>query len=114
MLTRDYIYTAKIINIVDGDTVDMIVDLGFGTYVKDRFRLARIDTAELNSKDQAERILAQDAKNWLLHVLNKEVIFKSIKKDKYGRYLAELYLLNESESLNQQLLDLGLAKLYQG
>lgn len=112
MLQKEYIYTAKIINIVDGDTVDMIVDLGFNTYVKDRFRLARIDTAEINSKDEAERQLAQDAKNWMLHVLNKEVIFKSIKKDKYGRYLAELFLLDQDTSLNQQLLDLKLAKLY--
>ena len=112
MLQKDYIYTAKIINIVDGDTVDMIVDLGFSTYVKDRFRLARINTAEMNSKDEAERQLAQDAKNWMLHTLNKEVIFKSIKKDKYGRYLAELFLADQEVSLNQQLLDLNLAKLY--
>ena len=112
MLIREYIYTAKITNVVDGDTVDMIVDLGFNTYVKERFRLARIDTAEINSKIEDERVLAQDAKSWMSNFLNKEVIFKSVKKDKYGRYLAELFLPNEDTSLNQQLLNLGLAKLY--
>jgi micrococcal nuclease len=112
MLNKEYVYTGKIIKVVDGDTVDIMVDLGFHTFIESRFRLARIDTAEIKSKFEDQRVLAQDAKNWMSNFLNKEVIFKSIKKDKYGRYIVELFLLNESISLNQQLLDLGLAKLY--
>lgn len=111
MLQQNYIYNARIVNVVDGDTVDMLVDLGFHTYIKDRFRLSIIDTAEMNSSDAAERKLAQDAKTWMINYLNKDVVIKSTKKDKYGRYLAEIYA-DSDISLNQQLLDLGLAKLY--
>jgi micrococcal nuclease len=114
MLTKDYVYVGKIIKIVDGDTVDILVDLGFHTYLQDRFRLAKINTAEINSKIEDEKILAQNAKAWMDKHLGKDVIFKSIKRDKYGRYLAELFLINENTSLNQQLLDSGLAKPYQG
>lgn len=111
MLEQDYVYNARIVNVVDGDTVDMLVDLGFHTYIKDRFRLSGIDTAEVNSTDAAERKLAQDAKAWMANYLNKDVVIKSTKKDKYGRYLA--YIYKDSEvSLNDQMLSLGLAKVY--
>lgn len=111
MLEQNYIYNARIINVVDGDTVDMLVDLGFHTYIKDRFRLSGINTAEMNSTDAVERKLAQDAKEWMMSFLNKDVVIKSMKKDKYGRYLA--YIYKDSEiSLNDQMLSLGLAKVY--
>lgn len=112
MLKQDYIYNGKIINIVDGDTLDIMIDLGFNVYVKERFRLARINTPELTSKLEDEKFAAQKAKEWLLNFSNKDVIFKSIKKDKYGRYIAELFVTKNSVSINKQLLDLGLAKPY--
>ena len=111
MLEQDYVYNARIVNVVDGDTVDMLVDLGFHTYIKDRFRLSDINTAELTSTDAAERKLAQEAKAWMANYLNKDVVIQSTKKDKYGRYLARIYVGTEV-SLNQQLLDAGLAKKY--
>lgn len=114
MLKQEYIYNALITNVVDGDTVDLMVDLGFGTHRQDRFRLARINTAELNSKIEDEKKLAQDAKNWMMAFLNQKVIFKSMRKDKYGRYLAELYLPDQTVSLNQRLINSGLAQLYIG
>lgn len=111
MLEQNYIYNARIVNVVDGDTVDMLVDLGFHTYIKDRFRLSDIDTAELTSTDAVQRKLAQDAKAWMMNFLNKDVVIQSTKKDKYGRYLAHIYC-GSDVSLNKQLLDAGLAKIY--
>lgn len=111
MLEQNYVYNARIVNVVDGDTIDMLVDLGFHTYIKDRFRLSGINTAEMNSTDAVERKLAQDAKQWMMSFLNKDVVIKSMKKDKYGRYLA--YIYKDSDiSLNDQMLSLGLAKVY--
>lgn len=111
MLKQEYVYNAKIVNVVDGDTVDMIVDLGFNVFKKDRFRLSRIDTPELNSKIEDERVLAKEAKAFMLNYLNKDVVIESFKKDKYGRYLAEIYT-EACTSINQLLVDNGLAKIY--
>ena len=112
MIKTDYIYNAKITNVVDGDTVDMTVGLGFNTYINERFRLAHIDTAELNSSDPELRKLATDAKLFMIAYMNLDVTIKSYKKDKYGRFLAEIYLPGDTESLNTKLLNAGLAKPY--
>jgi micrococcal nuclease len=112
MVKQQYIYNAKIINVVDGDTVDVIVDLGFYISFSQRLRLKDIDTSELNSPDQGERIKAQAAKAWMLVHLNKNVIIETKKKDKYGRFLADIYIEGVEKSLNTQLLEAKLATKY--
>ena len=114
MINHQYIYKAKITNVVDGDTVDMQVDLGFHTYIRGRFRLARIDTPELNSTSVEERIKAKEAKEYMMQYLDKNVVIKSSKKDKYGRFLAEIYLENNSVSINDALVQNGLAIIWRG
>jgi micrococcal nuclease len=88
-----YIYKAELIRVVDGDTVDLIIDLGFDTSRKERFRLYGIDAPEMNTAE------GKEAKAWLWEALQPlEVIYvqtiqleTKAKRDKYGRFLAVLY-----------------------
>jgi micrococcal nuclease len=88
-----YIYKAELIRVVDGDTVDLIIDLGFDTSRKERFRLYGIDAPEMRTKE------GQAAKAWLWNALQPlEAIYvqtiqlsTKAKRDKYGRFLAVLY-----------------------
>jgi len=113
MIKHEYVYQGTILNVVDGDTVDMQIDLGFNTSVKERFRLTGINSAEMNSKVEEEKKLATEAKAWMAQHVFSSVVIKSTKKDKYGRYLAEIFLKSDlSESLNSKLVSLGLAKKY--
>lgn len=110
-----YEYKGKVIKIVDGDTIDIQVDLGFSIYINQRVRLYGIDTPELNSKNPTERLASLHIKSYLnLQWLNQDVYIKSVKgEDKYGRYLALIY--NRMDvSLNQFLTDNRFAKLYFG
>jgi micrococcal nuclease len=88
-----YIYKAELIRVVDGDTVDLIIDLGFDTLRKERFRLYGIDAPELRTA------AGKEAKAWLWGALQPlETIYvqtiqlsTKAKRDKYGRFLAVLY-----------------------
>jgi micrococcal nuclease len=88
-----YIYKAELIRVVDGDTVDLIIDLGFDTLRKERFRLYGIDAPEMNT------LAGKAAKAWLWEALQPlEAIYvqtiqlsTKAKRDKYGRFLAVLY-----------------------
>ena len=100
--TFDY---AFVDNVVDGDTVDILADLGFSVTTKIRFRLANINCPERGT-DQW-----QEAKDFTTAaLLHKAVIVRSTKLDKYGRYLAEVWTKDMlSDSINVQLLQHGLA-----
>ena len=119
-------YRAQCLNVVDGDTVDLFVDLGFKMYTKSRFRLSRINTPELNSKDPAEVVKAQAARAFVNTAIKDSGVVSFAESawnlrivpeksaDEYGRWLAEIfYTPAVSEiSLNQQLIELGHAVLY--
>lgn len=105
-----YTYKAILKNVVDGDTVDVTIDLGFSIYHTIRIRLAGIDTAELNSPDAGERELAKKAKEYLTQFVGNQIIVDSVGKDKYGRYLA--YLTIGLLDVNNKLISEGLAKPY--
>ena len=62
----------KVLKVLDGDTVDLLVDLGFSSFKKDRFRLDIIDTPEINSKNTVERKFAEEAKTFLTEWLNNQ------------------------------------------
>jgi micrococcal nuclease len=88
-----YIYKAELIRVVDGDTVDLIIDLGFDTLKRERFRLYGIDAPEMRTA------AGKEAKAWLWEALQPlEAIYvqtiqlsTKAKRDKYGRFLAVLY-----------------------
>ena len=110
-----YRYLANCVRVVDGDTIDCDVDLGFHAFVKIRFRLARINAPELNSKDEGERFRAKRAADVVSAlVLNKQIEIVSYKTEKFGRFLAEVYFGSGEELLNlsDELIKGGLAEVY--
>ena len=103
-----YTYYTKIDKVVDGDTCDVFIDLGFSVWHKERIRLAGIDTAEKNTP------LGKALKEFLIKNLEGKLVKLEVSKpDKYGRYLGKVYLKSE-ESVNDQLVKAGLAKPYGG
>lgn len=109
-----YLYNATITNVVDGDTVDAVVDLGFTVSTKIRFRLYGVDTPETNSSDAVVRAAGMAAKRFVADkLLDKQVTLRSYKTDKYGRWLAEIFI-GDNITINQQLVDENLAVTYFG
>lgn len=110
-----YEYNVKITSVYDGDTVTGDVDLGFGVWMHNqKFRLYGINTAELKTKDESEKLKALAARDRLRElVLDKEVRIRSHGKEKYGRWLIEIWIdpLSTS-SINQQLIIEGHADHY--
>lgn len=103
-----YEYYTKIERVVDGDTVDVFLDLGFKVWHKDRLRLNGIDTPEKNTP------LGKALKEYLAKLIEGKIVKITVTKpDKYGRYLATVYL-NSDVSINEQLISAGLAKAYHG
>ena len=113
----------KINRVVDGDTIDVTIDLGFDLYKKERVRIAGVDTPEKRTRDLEEKALGIDATNWL-----KEKLTETIKGDeeltirtelkggvgKYGRLLGWLYVGDSDLSLNEQMITEGYAHSYDG
>ena len=118
-----YIYRAKLERVVDGDTVDALIDLGFDTWVKKRIRYKGIDTWESRTKDLDEKKLGLAAKErnkeLLESVSSKSGYFrlKSHCVGKYGRVLGELFIKDDEGieyNINQTLIDEGHAYEYEG
>ena len=113
----------KIDKVLDGDTIDVTIDLGFDLYKKERVRIAGVDTPEKRTRDLEEKALGIDATNWL-----KEKHTETIKGDdeltirtelkggvgKYGRLLGWLYVGDATLSLNEQMITEGYAWAYDG
>ena len=112
-----YQYKIKKINeVVDGDTVDVEIHLGFGITLSHRVRLKDIDAAETRTKDLKEKAEGLMAKEWLEKELSKpgEWIIETTKDDKYGRILGTLYLVGEPVTVNERMLNDGIARPYLG
>lgn len=112
MSPRPYVYEAKIISVADGDSFTVYIRMGFDAAMeKIKLRLFGLDTPE--KKTIAGKALGIKLR---AEFLNKTVIVATIKdrKDKYGRYLAQIYKPGSEISLNQQLLDEGLALPWDG
>jgi micrococcal nuclease len=118
-----YIYRAKLERVVDGDTVDALIDLGFDTWVKKRIRYKGIDTWESRTKDLDEKKLGLAAKErnkeLLESVSSKPGYFRlrSHGVGKYGRVLGELFIKDIEGieyNINQTLIDEGHAYEYEG
>lgn len=113
-MKQEYRYKCRVINVVDGDTVDAIVDLGFSVFTKARLRLSGVDTPELHSKSEDSRILAKKAKEFLAtHLLDRDALLETQTKDKYGRYLGVFYT-EDGLDVNKMLIDEGYAISYGG
>jgi len=115
-----YIYRIRsIAKVVDGDTIDADIDLGFDISLSKRIRLAGIDTPESRTKDEYEKKLGLESKEWLKKHLEgaKDIIVKTELPDsteKYGRIIGHLFINNEATSLNDQMIVEGYAWPYKG
>ena len=124
--SRKSCYNFRVIEInrvVDGDTIDVTIDLGFDLYKKERVRVAGVDTPEKRTRDLDEKELGIDATNWM-----KEQLEGAIDGDddlvirtelvggmgKYGRLLGWLYIGDAEISLNEQMIEEGYAWSYDG
>jgi micrococcal nuclease len=112
-------YVRKVDNVVDGDTIDVLIDLGFDILFQSRVRLAGIDTPESRTKDLKEKALGLESKEYLKKYLKdaKSVVIKTEKMDsseKYGRILGWVYVNGETESLNDKMINDGYAWGYMG
>ena len=112
-------FVKEVKNVVDGDTIDVIIDLGFDILFASRVRLAGIDTPESRTTDKAEKALGIEAKEYLKKHLKdaKSVVIRTEKMDsseKYGRILGWVYVNGESESLNNKMINDGYAWGYLG
>ena len=113
----------KINRVLDGDTIDVTIDLGFDLFKKERVRIAGVDTPEKRTRDKEEKVLGIDATNWL-----KEKLTNTINGDdeliirtelvggvgKYGRLLGWLYIGDSNVSLNEKMSQEGDAWAYEG
>ena len=108
---------------VDGDTIDVIIDLGFDLYKKERVRVAGVDTPEKRTRNLEEKELGIDATNWLTEQLDSAIDGEDdlvIRTEidggfgKYGRLLGWLYIGEDTESINERMIREGYAWQYDG
>ena len=113
----------EIVKVVDGDTIDVLIDLGFDLYKKERVRIAGVDTPEKRTRDLEEKALGLDATYWMKKQLDdtikgdEELIIRTELKGgtgKYGRLLGWLYVGDATVSLNEQMITEGYAWAYDG
>lgn len=112
-----YTYEAKLLKVVDGDTVDLRIDLGFKVFTEQRFRLLGINAPETHSKDPSEKAMGKAAMDYLKSLLAGEGQLKVVtsldKQEKYGRFLAVI-TNGSGEIVNDEMVKAGHAKPYDG
>ena len=114
----DNFRVTEIVKVLDGDTIDVIIDLGFDLYKKERVRIAGVDTPEKRTRDLEEKALGQDATDWMKEHLDGAISGEDdlvIRTEldggvgKYGRLLGWLYIGDDLVSLNEQMIEEGYA-----
>ena len=102
--------------VVDGDTIDITIDVGFGLYKKERVRVAGIDTPESRTRDKKEKQYGLAAKYFLTGLLENcdDLIVRTEKDGKYGRMLGWLVCNDKGMNINQTMIDEGYAWPYDG
>ena len=124
--SRKSCYNFRVISIdkvVDGDTIDVTIDLGFDLYKKERVRVAGVDTPEKRTRNLEEKALGLDATAWIKDKLegavdgDDDLIIRTELDGgvgKYGRLLGWLYIGDATVSLNEKMIDEGYAWAYDG
>jgi micrococcal nuclease len=112
-------YVKQVTKVVDGDTIDVVIDLGFDISFTSRVRLAGIDTPESRTRDLTEKALGLESKKYLADRIKaaKNVVIRTEKinsSEKFGRILGWLYLDGESNSINHEMIEKGYAWGYLG
>ena len=108
-----YRYKAKLLRVVDGDTADVMIDLGFNVWTKQRLRFKSVDTWEKRTKNKEEKVKGLAASAFTKEYLEKNDGLFTIQSHgvgKYGRVLAEIFIKGEDKSLNELLIEIGFFK----
>lgn len=119
MVKQKYVYEAKVLSVHDGDTISVEIDLGFELKFTDKIRFYGVNAPELKVRDEKNKLQINPAGMKTLGIVNDfmkagdTILIETIKdkKEKYGRYLANIYVTKEKEQIfvNKYLLDNGLA-----
>ena len=112
-----YTYKAKLVRVINGDTLDIEIDLGFDLVTRQRLKLYGINTPDSKSPDIDTKQKGLDVKNRLIEVLPKEFTVTTIlnKRGKYGRILGKVYIVDDNDNkvcINELLVDEGHAIRY--
>jgi len=113
-----YEYNAELIRVIDGDTVDCWIDLGFDIRIQERVRLAGINAPEVRTRDLEEKAKGLKSKEWLISALSEENTSFIIttnnfnRTGKYGRTIGTI-LLKNGTNINELMLQEGLATIYE-
>jgi len=108
-----YFYNAVVDRVVDGDTIDVTIDLGFNVWIKERLRLYGLNTPETRTKDAEEKERGLKAKRYVENQVNSnqgKIQIQSLGKGKYGRVLAEIWV--GKNNINELLISNGHAEIY--
>ena len=115
---KKYGYSCKLVNVVDGDTCDALIDLGFDTFVKKRIRFYGVDTWESRTRNLEEKKKGLAAKAYVQDLLensdNGKFSIVSHGVGKYGRVLGEIFVKGHETSVNKLLMENGHAYQYHG
>ena len=113
-----HIYSAKVVRVVDGDTADAMIDLGFNVWVKNRIRFMGVDAWESRTRNLEEKEKGLAAKAYVKDLLENsdegKFLLKSHGVGKYGRVLGELFVKGHEQSVNELLKENGHASAYYG
>lgn len=112
-----YNYKATCTRVIDGDTIEVIIDLGFNVMIKETVRLKGIDTPESRTRNTLEKQAGLKVEQFLIDLIEGKTIYITTEKsnEKYGRYLADIYLnLDDTKSINELLIEKEYAKVYNG
>jgi micrococcal nuclease len=113
-----FVYPAKLLRVVDGDTCDAMIDLGFSTFTKKRIRFMGVDTWESRTRNKEEKVKGLAAKAFTKDLLensdNGKFLIKSHGLGKYGRVLGEIFVKGHDTSVNELLKENGHAYSYDG
>ena len=111
-------YSAKLVRVVDGDTCDAMIDLGFNVWVKNRIRFMGVDAWESRTRNKEEKVKGLAAKAYVKDLLENsdegKFLLKSHGVGKYGRVLGELFVKGHETSVNELLKENGHAYEYHG
>jgi len=112
-----YEYKARLIRVIDGDTIDADIDLGFGVWVRQRVKLYGINTPDSKSKDPEVRDKGIASRNKLIEILPREFVVQTIlnKRGKFGRVLGNLFVQvdeHHKQNINDTMVEEGVAIHY--
>ena len=108
-----YFYNTVVDRVVDGDTIDVTIDLGFNVWIKERLRLYGLNTPETRTKDAEEKERGLKAKRYVENQVNSnqgKIQIQSLGRGKYGRVLAEIWV--GKNNINELLISNGHAEIY--